>query len=223
MTSGNHAPGAHHHYTEAELHNEDVSHEHSDVDVQTVLSFGVGLALVVLITATLAIGMMRMFESQAASEDPQVSPVARPAGQSPPAPNLLTNEPAGLRKFEAEEAKVLEGYGWVNQQGGVARVPIDQAKKLLVARGLPVRAAVRLRTRAPARMRPLMVRRLAGGLFRCRNRPPPRRNQPRPHRQRRSNPAARAGGRKKVPHSGPCARAGGVGVGPRAHVRKDQD
>jgi hypothetical protein len=141
MTSGNHAPGAHHHYTEAELHNEDVSHEHSDVDVQTVLSFGVGLALVVLITATLAIGMMRMFESQAASEDPQVSPVARPAGQSPPAPNLLTNEPAGLRKFEAEEAKSLEGYGWVNQQGGVARVPIDQAKKLLVARGLPVRAS----------------------------------------------------------------------------------
>jgi hypothetical protein len=52
---------------------------------------------------------------------------------------LQTNEPAALAKFREEEAKTLQSYGWVDQQGGVARVPIAEAKKLIVQRGLPAR------------------------------------------------------------------------------------
>ena len=60
--------------------------------------------------------------------------------QGVPAPQLLTNEPMALEKYRAEQLKRLQGYGWVDEKTGVAHMPIDEAKKLIVVRGLPVRA-----------------------------------------------------------------------------------
>ena len=135
------ANASRHHYSDAEMHNPDVAHEEADINIRTVLMFAGGLAVIIVISALLMGLLFRVFSGQAAANDPQVSPLARPSGQSPPAPNLLTNEPAELGKFQAEEGGKLQGYGWVDQQGGVARLPIEEAKKLIIQRGLPVRAA----------------------------------------------------------------------------------
>ena len=131
-----------HHYTDEEMHNEDVAYEHVDVNIRTLVSFAIGLLLLVAVSALLMRGLFNVLESQAAARDPQVSPIAAPNGQQPAAPQLLTNEPANLRTFRGEESKKLEGYGWVDERGGVARVPIEEAKKLLLKHGLPVRAGV---------------------------------------------------------------------------------
>ena len=60
-----------------------------------------------------------------------------------------------LQQQRDKEQKVLHGYGWVNQGAGVARMPIDEAKKLILERGLPVRegedVSPTLGTRLPAR------------------------------------------------------------------------
>jgi hypothetical protein len=142
MSSTDREPhGGRHHYTDAELHNPDVAHEEADINIRTVLTFAVGLAIVVMIAAGLMGIMFRVLSNQAAARDPQVSPLAPPSGQQPQAPRLLTNEPGYLSKFRAEETRNLEGYGWVDQTAGVARVPIEEAKKLLIQRGLPVRAS----------------------------------------------------------------------------------
>ena len=133
------APHAHH-YSAEELHNEDVAHEHTDVDIRTILAFGGGLVAVTAICAVLMWGLFRVLDRQAAANDPQVSPLARPAGQPPLGPALLTNEPATLEKLRAQELKTLQGYGWVDQQGGVAHMPLADAKKLILQRGLPVRS-----------------------------------------------------------------------------------
>jgi hypothetical protein len=135
------APG--HHYSADEMHNAEVAHEHSDINIRTVLVFGAGLAVVVLVCAGLMAILFGVLEHQAATNDLQISPLALQAGQRPPAPNLQTNEPAGLEKFDAMEMKILEGYGWVDEKAGVARVPIAEAKKLLLKNGLPVRAGAR--------------------------------------------------------------------------------
>jgi hypothetical protein len=129
-----------HDHGEDGLHNPDVAHEHSDIDFGTVLKFGGGLFMTVVVCALIVGSVFRLFERQASARDPQVSPVARPAGQLPPGPRLETNEHSALAKFRAEEAKALDGYGWVNQQGGVAHIPIAEAKKLLVQQGLPTRS-----------------------------------------------------------------------------------
>jgi hypothetical protein len=134
-------PAPHAHARGADpLHNEDVAHEHSDINIATVLKAGAGLFVTVILSAVVVWGVFGLLERQAKARDPQISPLARPAGQLPPGPNLETNERAALVKFRAEEAKAMDGYGWVDQLGGVAHIPVAEAKKLLVERGLPARA-----------------------------------------------------------------------------------
>lgn len=130
-----HAPAA----DDDPLHNADVAHEGSDVDVATILKFGAGLFATVVVCALIVRVIFGVLERQARVRDPQVSPVAVPAGQLPPGPRLVLREPVELAKFRAEEAATLEGYGWVDQTGGVARIPVEEAKKLLAGRGLPSR------------------------------------------------------------------------------------
>ena len=141
---------AHGHDADA-LHNPDVAHEDSDVNVQAILSFAVIVAVVSIVSGVIVWGMFVLFEHEAAARDPKLSPLARPATVMPehsstptfgaaPQPQLLTNEPMALREFRQTEDATLHQYGWVDQKAGVARVPIDQAKKLLIERGLPARA-----------------------------------------------------------------------------------
>ncbi len=145
-------------HSSPELDNEDVAHEESDVDVRTILRFGVGIVAVVATAFLLMWGLFRVLTHQAAANDPQLSPLARPTCPYadlekcpellPAGPHLQTNEPEALAKIRMTEAKALEGYGWVNQAAGVAHIPIAEAKKLIVQRGLPVRAAPVLDPRA---------------------------------------------------------------------------
>ncbi len=66
----------------------------------------------------------------------------------------MTVEPMHLAEVRAAEQDALHGYGWVDEKAGVARIPIDEAKKLTLERGLAVRpdplTDERLGTRRPA-------------------------------------------------------------------------
>ena len=121
------------------LYNEDVVHEHSDVNVRVLLLSAVGLLIVAAVVHLSMWGLFVVFEKQAVGNDPVLSPLAVPAGQLPPEPRLLTDEPLNLRQVKEEETQILQGYGWVDQAAGTARVPIDEAKKKLLHDGLPVR------------------------------------------------------------------------------------
>jgi hypothetical protein len=134
-------PLGEHHYTDEEMHNEDVAYEHSDVTMQTILAYGTAILALVAFSAALMYGLFIVFEKQAEARDPQPSPVAAPPGQTPQGPQLLTNEPSNLRQFRQEEASKLDGGGWMDQKAGIAHVPIDIAKKLVLQHGLPARAA----------------------------------------------------------------------------------
>ena len=136
----NHHAHDDHLYDDEFLHNEDVAHEHTDVPVRSLLLYLAGLVMTCVVCAVIVWGMFRFFEGQAAANDPQLSPLAVPAGQLPPEPRLVTNEPRMLQKQRQVEAETLERYGWVAQPGGAARLPIAEAKKKLLHDGLPTRA-----------------------------------------------------------------------------------
>lgn len=134
-----------------DLHNEDVAHEHTDVNLRAVAMSAVTIFVVVLVSQVLMYFLFGWFDRQAAANDPQISPLAAPATEMPTqtltpefgpkgnAPQLLTNEPMALERHRAEEQTRLGGYGWVDQGAGVSHLPIEAAKKLIVERGLPVR------------------------------------------------------------------------------------
>jgi hypothetical protein len=150
------------------LHNEDIDHEHRDVNIKAVIGAAIILAVVALASQLAMWLLFGFFESQAAARDPQLSPLQAPSVEMPKntrespffnpsvgGPQLMTNEPVGLANVRGAEQKRLQGYGWVNQGGGVAYIPIEEAKKLLRERGVPVReggaVAPDLGTRLPAR------------------------------------------------------------------------
>ncbi|WZO97678.1 hypothetical protein EP7_004721 [Isosphaeraceae bacterium EP7] len=57
----------------------------------------------------------------------------------PVEPRLQETPELDMDAFRAEEATKLSKLGWVDRPKGIAEIPIDDAMKLLVQKGLPVR------------------------------------------------------------------------------------
>jgi len=134
-------PGTNAAHPHGSLDNREVAHEESDINVRAVLWF-VGILVATTLAIHLAMyGLFVGFARYEAKNDPVVSPLMAPAGQLPPEPRLQTTPWQDLERFRAEENLHLHSYGWVDKNAGVAHLPIDKAKALLLQRGLPAREA----------------------------------------------------------------------------------
>jgi hypothetical protein len=105
---------------------------------------GIGWFVVILVGTTLFClalvwGLFELTEYRTARAEAPPAPLSIPAGDQPPGPNLLTDEPAHLRSVREREETVLTTYSWVDESAGTVRVPIERAKQMLLERGLPVR------------------------------------------------------------------------------------
>jgi len=124
-------------------HHDDVAHEASDVNFRAIVQFGVGLLVlgaVVYLVVWLFFGFLSERASRASGQ--LAYPLA--AGQQdrvPPEPRLQTNPRADLRELRESEDKRLDSYGWVDRNAGIVHIPIEDAIKLTLQRGLPSRPA----------------------------------------------------------------------------------
>ena len=109
-------------------------HETADVNIAAIGKIGGGLVMVTLLSIVLLLGVFKFFNTRDDRQSQSVDPV-----KLFPSPQLLPNEPKNLGAFRADEQKTLNSYGWVDQQKGVVRIPVEQAMDLLLKRGLPVR------------------------------------------------------------------------------------
>jgi hypothetical protein len=114
--------------------------ELADISIPALVHHGLYLVIVCVAVWFAMAGMLKLVLGKLADRDPQVSAIARPAGEAPPEPRLLTNEPLNLQQFRDREAQTIGHYGYVDQAADTVRLPIDHAKELLLQRGLPVRA-----------------------------------------------------------------------------------
>ena len=115
--------------------------ELADVAITPLFHQAFYLVVVCVAVWLLMVGFLKFSMSRLDGGDAPVSSLARPAGELPPEPRLLVDEPANLRDFRATEAQRLEHYGWTDQAAGAVHIPIDRAKDLLLERGLPARQA----------------------------------------------------------------------------------
>ena len=116
------------------------SHEAGDINFSAVLGFGAGLVVSTAIIYGLIGLLFVYFASREAERTAPVYPLA--AGQQqrlPPEPRLQTNPRQDLRDLRDREDRLLNNYGWVDKSAGVVRIPIHEAMKLTVQRGLPAR------------------------------------------------------------------------------------
>jgi hypothetical protein len=115
-------------------------HEHTDASVWIIVKFGLWLAISAMVIHVGLGFLFALFVKQ--SEETVVEfPLAGQEHRLPAAPRLQQFPENEFHDFRIREEAVLHQYGWVNKETGVVRMPIDQAMRLAVERGLPARAA----------------------------------------------------------------------------------
>ena len=120
--------------------NPDVHHEESDVNIRGVLVFGGGLIVAAIVIHLVVGGLFKYFDIREAHQATPEYPL--PAAQEnrlPPEPRLQTNPRQDLADLRAREDEALAGYSWVDRNAGIVRIPIDEAIKKTLERGLPAR------------------------------------------------------------------------------------
>jgi hypothetical protein len=144
MSNEHHTDGPH----EEDIRHPDVAYDRTDLGSNKIFLFLIGFAVFGAFILFVSWGVFRYFgdfrliprvAGPANIARPAVLPSGDPALRFP-TPALQVNEPADLNKFIAANQELLNEYGWVNQQTGVVRIPIERAIDLVAQRGLPVRA-----------------------------------------------------------------------------------
>lgn len=115
----------------------EVRYEQSDVRPGAIVRFAVGLVAVVAVASVSLLGLFAVFARQQRRYDPPPPPLARPTADLPPMPRLQITPLQDLEQARAQEEKELNSYGWVDPRAGIVHIRIDDAIRILAARGLP--------------------------------------------------------------------------------------
>lgn len=137
---------------EGEIHpeayrNPEVNYDRTDLSARAIVGFLIFLAISGVIMHLVLWGVYKNFAKGYMASSPTANPIASSTRQLPqgdpvrafPPPRLQPDPVADLNKFRISEEEILNSYGWVDQNAGIARVPIRQAMRALVQQGLPTR------------------------------------------------------------------------------------
>jgi hypothetical protein len=127
--------------------------EREDLGTRSVFAFMIGLAIVGVVIYFIIIGMYTFLDKYERGQMATASPLAPSTGATSRvvtqadmdkafkdngAPMLETDERGQFRNFLINQENQLNSYGWVDEQAGVAHIPIERAMELIVERKLPV-------------------------------------------------------------------------------------
>jgi hypothetical protein len=110
----------------------------SELHVRTILAFCGGVLGVTVLALAVMWWMSVAFKHQEEANDRPPSPLEEARiDPIPPGPRLQPAPPHDMEELRARDREALTTYGWIDQAGGVARIPVERAISLLTMRGLP--------------------------------------------------------------------------------------
>jgi hypothetical protein len=110
-----------------------------ELSVRGVVGFLIGLAMLAVVTFAVMWLLFGALQRQQVAHDPAPPPMAEAREQRlPPEPRLQRDPRQDLAAMRTQENRVLGGYGWVDSERGIARVPVDSALAIVARAGLPV-------------------------------------------------------------------------------------
>lgn len=137
---------------EGEIHpevyrNPEVNYDRTDMSVRGIVSFLIFLAISAVIIHLVLWGIYKSFAKGYISPERTANPIATSTRQLPqgdpvrtfPPPRLQPDPVADMNKFKVSEEEMLNSYSWVDQNAGIARIPVEQAIKAVAQQGLPTR------------------------------------------------------------------------------------
>jgi hypothetical protein len=124
--------------------NEEVSFEPRDVRSTVILKFMAYLGVAIVLSYLLTLGIYHSLTGFWTSEYPPPPPSRSEAGPAiPPEPRLqgvpghLTDPQQDLRDKVKADTEANEKLGWIDEQSGIAQIPVKDAMQLIVEKGLP--------------------------------------------------------------------------------------
>lgn len=111
------------------------------VNIGGILRMTLGLIVVTLIAhVAMYFTFIAMARQVDASNPPRMFPAASLQDERlPPQPRLQTDPKGDLADLRAEEEARLNGYHWVDRNRNLVRIPVSEAMRLTLQRGLPAR------------------------------------------------------------------------------------
>jgi hypothetical protein len=117
-----------------------VHHEESDINIRAVFGFGAALVVAAIVIHVAIWGLFEYFDARETRGSANTAlPMAASEPRLPPEPRLQVTPRQDAEAFRAREDAILNGYAWVNRDTGLVRIPIAEAMRLTVQKGLPVR------------------------------------------------------------------------------------
>jgi hypothetical protein len=122
----------------------DVAFEPKDINTRTILAYLFYLALAVAAAFIASIFIFRFSSKMAADSDRVMPPAHQGIGHTmPPEPMLQgvpghTNDPQqDLRNMVQDDREANNKLGWIDKPAGIAQIPVDEAMKIIISKGLP--------------------------------------------------------------------------------------
>ena len=123
----------------------DVAFESSDIDTRTILAYLLYLALAVVVAFIASVFIFRSTTNLAVDSRSLPPPVRQGVRSTiPPEPRLQgmtmlgTEDPQQeMRNMIKDDRDANDKLGWIDKPAGIAQIPVEEAMKIIVSKGLP--------------------------------------------------------------------------------------
>jgi hypothetical protein len=128
-------------------HHEDVSFEVTDVRSSPIFKFLTYLGITVILSFFLSLGIYKGLIRYWTSTYETPAPMREAGPHFPPEPMLqgmpghLTDPQHDMRTKVEADNKANNDLGWVDKNAGIAQIPVKDAMKIIVEKGLPAISA----------------------------------------------------------------------------------
>jgi len=125
----------------------DVSFEGTDVRSSPIFKFLTYLGITVIASFIVSIGIYKGLKSYWINSYEEPAPMREAGPQFPPEPRMqgmpghLTDPQHDMREKVEADTKANNELGWVDKNAGIAQIPVKDAIKLIVEKGLPAVSA----------------------------------------------------------------------------------
>ncbi len=117
-------------------------YERTDASVGPTLRAGMYLLGAMFLVSLVVVPLFWFYARRETAAQPERATVLKASPPPGVFPRLVESEPRALAEFRAREDVLLGSYGWIDKDGGLARMPIEEAIRIVGQRGsLPAFAA----------------------------------------------------------------------------------
>jgi len=119
--------------------NHDVRYEKEDINPRSTFWFGFWILVLMVSVSFLVKPLYDFLVARGVETQAPAAYVADsdPGALEPPGPHLQETPERQLAELRAQEDAILGSYAWVEKDRGIARIPIEEAMRLVAERGMP--------------------------------------------------------------------------------------